>query len=170
MEGCFESKGLKVNLGKTNVMVISGITKDGMSKSKVDPCDVYSFRVKANSVLCVQCSKWIHSRCAGVKGVTQMFSRNFTCRKCKGNFGEAVEHEEKLCDEVETVREFAYLGDRVSAGGVCEAVAVKTRYWWVKFRQFSELHGRRFPLELKGTVYKNYARPAIMYGCEAWCL
>ena len=27
----FESKGLKVNLGKTNVMVSSGITKDGMS-------------------------------------------------------------------------------------------------------------------------------------------
>ena len=34
----FESKGLKVNLGKTIVMVNSVITKDGMSKSKVDPC------------------------------------------------------------------------------------------------------------------------------------
>ena len=31
----FESKDLKVNLGKTKVMVSSGITKDGMSKSKV---------------------------------------------------------------------------------------------------------------------------------------
>ena len=29
----FESKGLKVNLGKTKVMVTSGITKDGLSKS-----------------------------------------------------------------------------------------------------------------------------------------
>ena len=27
----FESKGLKVNLGKTMVMVCGGITKDGMS-------------------------------------------------------------------------------------------------------------------------------------------
>ena len=27
-----------------------------------------------------------------------------------------------LCDEVETVKEFTYLGDRVSAGGGCEAV------------------------------------------------
>ena len=37
----------------------------------------------------------------------------------------AVEQEEKLC-EVETVREFTYLGDRVNAGRGCEA-AVTTR-------------------------------------------
>ena len=29
------------------------------------------FRVEGNSVLCVLCGKWTHSRCAGVKGVTQ---------------------------------------------------------------------------------------------------
>ena len=33
----FESKGLKANLGKTKVMVSSNVTKDGMSKSTVDP-------------------------------------------------------------------------------------------------------------------------------------
>ena len=49
----FESKGLKVDLGKTNVTVSSAITKNGLSKSKVDPCEVCSLRVKANSVLCV---------------------------------------------------------------------------------------------------------------------
>ena len=47
------------------VMVSGGITKNGMSKSKVDQCGVCSLRVKANSVLasvlCVQCDKWIHS-------------------------------------------------------------------------------------------------------------
>ena len=48
-----------------------------------------------------------------------MFQRNFTCRKCEGNIGEAVEQEEKLCDEVETVSEFTYPGDMVSAGGGC---------------------------------------------------
>ena len=37
------------------------------------------------------------------------------------NSVEAVEHEEKLCDEVQTANEFTYLGDRVSAGGGCEA-------------------------------------------------
>ena len=38
----FESKSLKVKLGKTKVMVSSGITKDGMSKGKVDSCWVSS--------------------------------------------------------------------------------------------------------------------------------
>ena len=44
----FESMDLKVNLGKTKVMVCGGITKDGMSKSKVDPCGICSLKVKAN--------------------------------------------------------------------------------------------------------------------------
>ena len=44
----FESMGLKVNVGKTKIMVSSGITMDGMSKSKVDPCEVCSLRVIAN--------------------------------------------------------------------------------------------------------------------------
>ena len=45
----FESRGLKVNLWKTMVMVSNGITQDGLPKSKVDPCGVYFLRVKANS-------------------------------------------------------------------------------------------------------------------------
>ena len=47
----------------------------------------------------------------------QKFSENFTCIKCEGNIGEAVEQEEKLCDKVETVWEFTYLSDSMSQGG-----------------------------------------------------
>ena len=32
-----------------------------------------------------------------------------------------MEQEERLCDDVEAVREFIYLHDRVTAGGGCEA-------------------------------------------------
>ena len=85
-------------------MVSGSITKDGLSKSKVYPCGVCSLKVKANSVLCVQCEKFIHGKCHGLKRVTPKLSRNFTCRKCEGNIGEVVEQEEKLCDEVETVQ------------------------------------------------------------------
>ena len=76
-----------------------------------------------------------------------------------------------LCDEVETVREFTYLGDRVSTGGGCEAaVTARTRCGWVKFREFGELlYSRRFPLMLKGAVYESYVRLAILFGSEAWC-
>ena len=45
----FESKGLNVNLGKTKVMVCDGITKNSISKGKVDLCGVSSLRVKALS-------------------------------------------------------------------------------------------------------------------------
>ena len=63
-----------------------------------------------------------------MKRVTPKFLRNCACRKCEGNIGEVVEQEEKLCDEVETARKFAYLGDRVSAGGGCgAAVTARTR-------------------------------------------
>ena len=83
-----------------------------------------------------------------------------------------MEQEEKLCDEVETVREFTYLGDRASASGGCEAaVTVRTICWWVKFRECGELqYGRKFSLSLKEAVYKRYVRPAILYGSEALCL
>ena len=49
------------------------------------------------------------------------FARKFACKKCEQNIVEAVEQEETLCDEVQAVREFTYLGDSVSAGGGCEA-------------------------------------------------
>ena len=48
----FESTGLKDNFGKSKLMVSSGIMQDGLSKSKVDPCVVFSLRVKAITVLC----------------------------------------------------------------------------------------------------------------------
>ena len=57
-----------------------------------------------------------------------------------------MEHDEKSCYKVETVRELTYLGDRVSVGGGCEAaVTVRTRCGWVKSRECGELlYGRDF--------------------------
>ena len=55
-----------------------------------------------------------------------------------------MEQEVRLCDEVETVGEFTYLGDRLNAGGGYEAaVTARTRCGLVKFRECSELlYGR----------------------------
>ena len=53
-----------------------------MSNSKVGPFGVCNLILKANSVLCVQCGKWIHGRYAGIKRVTQKFKK-ITCRKWK---------------------------------------------------------------------------------------
>ena len=78
----FESNGLKVNLGKTKVMVSGGIiTKDGMSNRKVEQCGLCWLKIKTSSGLC---DKWIHGRCARLKMVTPQSSRHFTCKKCEG--------------------------------------------------------------------------------------
>ena len=81
--------------------------------------------------------------------MTPKISINLTCRKCEGNIGEGVEQEDRLCHEVETVKGFTYLGDRMNAGGGCEAaVTARTRCWWIMFRECSDLlYGRRFPLK-----------------------
>ena len=42
-----------------------------------------------------------------------------------------MEQEVKLCDEVESVSEFTYLGDRLSASGGCEAVVTARKKMWV---------------------------------------
>ena len=83
-----------------------------------------------------------------------------------------MEQEEKLSDEVEAVREFTYLGDRVSeSGGYEAAVTARTRCGWVKLRECGGLlYGRRFPLRMKWADYKSYVRSAILYGSDAWCL
>ena len=97
---------------------------------------------------------------------------NFIKHQNRAITGERVAARAALCDEVETVMEFTYLSDRVSAGGGCEAaVTARTRCGWVKFRECGELlHGRRFPLRQKGAVYRSYIRPATLNGSEAWCL
>ena len=96
------------------VMVNSGITQYVLSKSNVDPCGVCSLSVKAKSVLCLQCGKWIHSICAGVKRVTPKLCRNFAFCKSEGNHISC---------------------GRVSAGGGCEAdVTARTRCLLVKLK------------------------------------
>ena len=72
---------------------------------------------------------------------------------------------------METVRESTYLGDTISANGVCDAaVTARTRCGWDKLRECSELLYGRFPLKLKGAVCKSYVRTTMLYGNEAWCL
>ena len=76
-----------------------------------------------------------------------------------------------LCDKVETVSEFTYLGDRVIAGRGCvSAVTARTRCEWVTFRKCDELPYGRFSLKLNGAVYESYIRPAILYESDAWYL
>ena len=69
---CFDSKGLKIKHEKIKVVVTGGIANDVLSKSNVHQCVIFCLGVNANSILCVQCGKWIHSRCDRVKRVPKI--------------------------------------------------------------------------------------------------
>ena len=161
---------LKVNTRKTKVMV-SG-SEGELFKSKIDPYGVCGRRVMANSVLCTKCENWVCCRCAKIKRVAARLAMYCVCSKCTQIMEETVDSIEKLCDEVETVNEFCYLGDRLnSSSGYKAAVTARIRVGWVRFRECGELLlGNRFPLKMKGKVYRCCVRSAILYGREAWCL
>ena len=64
----FESKGMRVNLGKTKLMVSE--MEEEVFDSKIDPCGVCGTRVMSNSVICRACGKWVHARCTEKKKVS----------------------------------------------------------------------------------------------------
>ena len=94
------------------------------------------------------------------------------CGRCKKQADGFMDSVEDLCEEVETVRGFCYLGNRVNAGGGCEAaVTSRARIGGVKFRECVELlNSKRFLLKLKGMVYRSCVRSVMLYGSETWCL
>ena len=122
-----ENKGLKVNLEKTKVMV--RVSEGEIIRSRIDPCGVCGKRVTVNSMVCAKCGQWIHGRYSKLKKVTSSTARFFVCSKCdKVTNGAGEVQQEIMCDEVQTVKGFCYLGDRLNASGECEtAVIARTR-------------------------------------------
>ena len=107
-----------------------------------------------------------------MKKVTCSSARDFVCKRCTDVGDGTEEPVEILCDEVETVKGFCYLGDTLNASGGCEiAVTSRVRIGWMKFRECGELlRGRRLSLRMKGMVYQSCVRSAKLYGSETWCL
>ena len=70
-----------------------------------------------------------------------------------------------MCDEVEIVKGFCYLGNRLNASGGCEAaMTARTRMGWKKFKMCGEILFQKkilFADERKGD--RNYERSAMFY-------
>ena len=89
---------------------------------------------------------------------------HFVCLKCKGIMEGMVDVIEKLCDEVETVNGFCYLGEGLNRSGGCEATFTAR----VIFRKNGVLLlGSRISLRMKGKVYCCCRRSAILYGSKS---
>ena len=133
-------------------------------------CGVCGRKVIANSVLRTKCENWVHGKCAKIKRATARLAMHFICSKCKEIIKETADSIEKLCNEVEILNGFCYLGDRLNGG--CEAAVIaRVKIGWVKFRKCGELLlVNWFPLKMKGKVYRGCIKSAVLYGIEASCL
>ena len=54
-------------------MLYCHVNGDGLPMSNVNPCGACSLSAKAKLILYVQCGKWFHGSCTGVKKVTPKF-------------------------------------------------------------------------------------------------
>ena len=167
-----ESKGLRVNLKKTKVMVSNYNLGEKREEGKY-PCGVCSKGVGSNSIYCKTCKHWVHKRCSGIQGKLRK-DQPFQCVKCSSNEPEReVELQIHLGGiALEAVKKFCYLGDMAGAGGGAEeAVLSRIQNGWAKFRELLPLlTGKSLPLLTKGTVYEACVRRVMLHGSETWQL
>ena len=119
-----------------------------------------------NATLCTKCDQWIRGRCSKLKKVTPSSARFLVCSKCeKATNGEV--QQEVMCDVVETVKGFCYLGNKLNASGECEAaVTARARVGWKKFRECGEIlfNKKRFSLQMKKR-YRKAKLDQLCYNC-----
>ena len=60
-----EKKGLRVNAGKTKIMWCR-LSMSQAEDSGEHSCGVCRKGVGDNSILCVECLRWVHKRCSGI--------------------------------------------------------------------------------------------------------
>ena len=91
----------------------------------------------------VECQKWVHKKCSGVKGkLVEGFK--FTCPVCvKGGHDDPVVEKEVVLGEagrLQCVDKFCYLGDMLGcAGAAGDAVRSRVRCAWRKFRELAPI-------------------------------
>ena len=77
-----EKKGLRVNAGKTKVM-ICGTGLDLLQSSGEYPCAVCRTGVGNNSIYCNGCKLWVHKKCSGLQRLTP--NPDYRCARCMEN-------------------------------------------------------------------------------------
>ena len=166
-----EEKGLRVNAGKTKVMM-SRYGHDPPNKSGKWPCGVCQKGVGRNSIFCSTCKCWVHAKCSGIKGNLAK-ANDFVCKRCcsgKVSDNNTAEKVMLAGSNLEVVDRFCYLGDILDAGGGAESSTVnRVKCGWKKFRELLPLlTTKATSLKVKGELYKTCVRSVMLYGSETW--
>ena len=168
-----EQKGLRVNSGKTKVM-ISKHKRNPQNKTGKFPCSVYLKGVGRNSILCPACKCWVHAKCSGLKGQVAK-ATNFVCSQCNSGAVADRNNEEKVMlagSNLEVVDKFCYLGNMLDAGGGAKSsTATRVKSGWKKFRELLPLlTTKAISLKVKGELYAACVRSVMLYGSETWLI
>ncbi|KAI8496011.1 hypothetical protein Bbelb_264270 [Branchiostoma belcheri] len=167
-----ESKGLRVNMKKTKIM-ISGQGLNILRDTGSFPCAVCRSGVGVNSILCTECVFWVHKKCCGIRGSLSAV-RNYVCPRCRGEARplDARPVTQVTVDEVvlDVEPSFCYLGDMLCAGGGCElAATTRCCVAWGKFKKLLPiLTSRHLSLKTRGKVFSSCVRSAMLHGSETW--
>ena len=167
-----ESKGLRVNMKKTKIMV-SGIGLDVLKDSGRYPCAVCRSGVGNNSIECSQCKMWVHKKCSGITRPL-VADPDYVCPRCRGEArpidGRSITHVDIDGTMLDVEATFCYLGDMLSAGGGCgTAIAARCCAAWCKFRELLPiLTTRHLSPKIRGKVYTACVRSVMLHGSETW--
>ena len=82
LKATLKSKGVKVNINKTKLMV-SG-TEGGTSISKIDSCGICGKRVMVNAIMCIKYRYWVHKICKKRKKLLVDLALSFASSRCNG--------------------------------------------------------------------------------------
>ena len=168
-----EKKGLRVNAGKTKVM-ICGTGLDLLQSSGEYPYTVCRTGVGNNSIYCNGCKLWVHKKCSGLQRLTP--NSDYRCARCMGNarpIDSRPQNEVQVGpDKLEVVASFCYLGDMLSAGRGRElAVTTCVKIAWKKFRELQPvLTSHHLSCKRCGHVYSSCVRSAVLHASETWPL
>ena len=119
-KGAVEEKGLRVNAGKTKIMICGS----GRSPAEFRPIPMRVCRtgVGSNSIFCKGCKHWVHKKCSRIKRLTE--DLDYRCTRCQGTArpldGRPQRDVQVGPDKLEVVASFCYRGDMLSAASGCE--------------------------------------------------
>ena len=168
-----EKKGLRVNAGKTKIM-ICGTGLDLLQSSGEFPCAVCRTGVGSNSSICNGCKHWVHKKCSGLKRLTK--DPDYRCTRCQGTArpldGRPQREVQVEPDKLEMVASFCYLGDMLSVAGGCElSTTTRVKKAWKNFKELLPvLSCRHLSFKTSGRVYSSYVQSTIFHASETWPL
>ena len=169
-----ESKGLRVNMKKTKIM-ISGPQLGTLKDTGKFPCAVCRTGVGKNSIFCYGCSMWVHKKCSGITSRLKE-DHLYRCSRCLGTARpiDSRPFTEVSLDgeDLEVVASFCYLGDMTDAGGGCNlSVVNRTRVAWGKFHDLLPiLTCKTLSFHTRGHVYATCVRSAMLHAMECLAL